>query len=199
MKYFMIDNNDSFVYNLAAYFKELGQEIQVENIKDIRLNSFHINNLKGIIISPGPGTPEQAVISSDIVNNYAGKIPILGVCLGHQVIGHCFGATVKKGRRPMHGKISTLHHTEERLFHGLPSSFQVTRYHSLVIDQSTLSNEWIIDAVTDDEEIMAISHIKYPLYGVQFHPEALLTEYGHELLSNFIKLSEVWESGNVSN
>lgn len=199
MKYYMVDNNDSFVYNLAAYFEELGHDIVVENINNINYHDIDIKSLKGIIISPGPGTPEQALISKSIVKSFAGKIPILGVCLGHQVIGHCFGATVKKGRKPMHGKVCILHNEGKGLFKRLPSTFNITRYHSLVIDQSTLSKEFIVDAVTEDQEIMAISHVKYPLYGVQFHPEALLTDHGHDLLRNFNEICEIWEHTNDSN
>lgn len=197
MKYYMIDNNDSFVYNLAAYFEKLGHDITVENINNMDADNLNFSNYNGIIISPGPGTPEQAVVSKAVVKSCAGKIPILGVCLGHQVIGHCFGATVKKGRRPMHGKVCTLFNEGKRLFNRLPSNFKVTRYHSLVIDQSTLPKEFIVDALTEDGEVMAISHIKYPLYGVQFHPEALLTEYGYDLLKNFNELCKRWEQSYV--
>jgi anthranilate synthase/aminodeoxychorismate synthase-like glutamine amidotransferase len=189
----MIDNNDSFVYNLAAYFEELGHDIIVENIKNIDADHLSIDNLNGIVISPGPGTPEDAIVSKSVVKSFAGKIPILGVCLGHQVIGHCFGATVKKAQKPMHGKVCMLFHKGTGLFYGLPSTFHVTRYHSLIIDQSTLSNDFVVDAVTNDQEIMAISHVKFPLYGVQFHPEALLTEFDYDLLSNFNDICKAWE------
>lgn len=197
MKYYMIDNNDSFVYNLAAYFEALGHEIIVENIENIDVNNLNIDNFNGIIISPGPGTPEQAIVSTAVLKSYIGKIPILGVCLGHQVIGYYFGATVKKGKRPMHGKVSILYNDGKGLFNRLPATFNVTRYHSLVIDKSTLPEEFIVDAVTEDQEIMAISHVKYPLYGVQFHPEALLSEYGYALLSNFNEICEMWERRNA--
>lgn len=196
MKYYMIDNNDSFVYNLAAYFLKLGQDIIVENIDSAEITKINDKKYSGIIISPGPGTPQQAILSQKIIERYAGKIPILGVCLGHQVIGHCFGADVCKGKRPMHGKISVIQNRGERLFLNLPNSFKVTRYHSLIIDTKTLIPEFIIDAETEDGNIMAISHKKHPIYGLQFHPEALLTEYGYEIIENFIDICRDWENRN---
>ncbi|WP_312650068.1 anthranilate synthase component II [Aminipila sp.] len=196
MKYYMIDNNDSFVYNLAAYFEKLGQEIIVENVDSADIAKINDKKYSGLIISPGPGTPKQAIFSQKLIEVYTGKIPILGVCLGHQVIGHCFGADVCKGNRPMHGKISIIQNRGQRLFLNLPNSFNVTRYHSLIIDSKTLTPEFIIDAETEDGVIMAISHRKYPIYGLQFHPEALLTEYGYEIIENFIDICKAWEDRN---
>lgn len=128
-----------------------------------------------------------------MIRKFAGEIPILGVCLGHQTIGYVAGATVKKGTRPMHGKLSPLTHSGERLFRGLPQDFLVTRYHSLVIDEATLPQEYQVDARTEDQAVMAISHRTYPIYGVQFHPEAVLTQYGHELLENFHCICQQWQ------
>ena len=171
----MIDNYDSFVYNLAAYFKELNQDIKVIRNDKLTIEELEsIENLDGIIISPGPGRPQDGGISFDIVRHFAGKLPILGVCLGHQIIGHAFGAVVKRGTVPMHGK--------------------VTRYHSLVVDESSLPDELQIDAKTEDGAIMALSHKTYPVYGIQFHPEAVLTKYGHELLNNFITICKKWRT-----
>lgn len=192
MKFYMIDNNDSFVYNLVSYFEKLGQEVLVENIKSISIEKLDISGLGGIIISPGPGTPEQAAVSKKAIQLYGGRLPILGVCLGHQVIAHSFGGSVIKGKRPMHGKISKLSNNGLRLFKNLPDRFFVTRYHSLVVDMSKLPADFMIDATSADGEVMAISHQKQPVYGVQFHPEALLTEYGYEILNNFISICEKW-------
>ena len=183
----MIDNYDSFVYNLAAYFKELNQDIKVIRNDKLTIEELEsIENLDGIIISPGPGRPQDGGISFDIVRHFAGKLPILGVCLGHQIIGHAFGAVVKRGTVPMHGKVTPIHTTQSRMFSNLPETYEVTRYHSLVVDESSLPDELQIDAKTEDGAIMALSHKTYPVYGIQFHPEAVLTKYGHELLNNFI-------------
>ncbi|MCL1991289.1 MAG: aminodeoxychorismate/anthranilate synthase component II [Defluviitaleaceae bacterium] len=192
MKYYMLDNHDSFVYNLVAYFKALGHEVVVENVKEAHILNLKEAAIKGIIISPGPGTPAQAKMANELLQLYGGKIPILGVCLGHQVIGHCYQSVVKKGKKPVHGKIFTIKNTGKHLFYNLPERFNVTRYHSLVIDPNTLPDVFEVDAVTEDGDIMAISHQQLPIYGVQFHPEALLTEYGHELLENFNQICEKW-------
>ena len=173
--YLMIDNYDSFVYNLRAYFEEAGHEILVVENDGITIGQIRQMKPEGIIISPGPKTPKDAGISAEVIRKFAGEIPILGVCLGHQTIGYVAGATVKKGTRPMHGKLSPLTHSGEGLFRGLPQDFLVTRYHSLVIDEATLPQEYQVDARTEDQAVMAISHRTYPIYGVQFHPEAVLT------------------------
>ena len=193
----MIDNNDSFVYNLASYFEKLGQDVQVENIDSININKINVNEFNGIIISPGPGIPEQATVSKKVIQLFGGCLPILGVCLGHQVIVHSFGGRVVKGARPMHGKVVGISNNGMRLFSGLPNVFKVTRYHSLVADKRRLPSDFIVDAMSDDNEIMAISHQKYPIYGVQFHPEALLTEYGYELLNNYLLICEEWRAKHV--
>lgn len=188
--YLMIDNYDSFVYNLKAYFEELGKEIAVIRCDKITLEEIEDMQPSGIILSPGPKRPQDATLCIDIVEKFQEKIPILGVCLGHQVLGLCSGATVEKGIFPIHGKISEISNNGLRLFAGLPTKFNVTRYHSLVVNKDTISNNYSIDATTADGVVMGISHKTLPLYGVQFHPEAVCTEYGHALLNNFCKISE---------
>lgn len=190
--YLIIDNYDSFVYNLATYFHELGQEIILYKNDKITMDEITKIKPQGIIISPGPKSPTKSGMSEEIVKEFYGKIPILGVCLGHQVIGHVFGSNIVKGVRPMHGKITSITHNGKGLFHNIPSPYFVTRYHSLIVDKETLSKEIQIDAEDDNSTIMAISHRNLPVYGVQFHPEAVLSEYGHEILNNFIKICENW-------
>ena len=188
--YLMIDNYDSFVYNLKAYFEELGKEIAVIRCDKITLEEIEDMQPSGIILSPGPKRPQDATLCIDIVEKFQEKIPILGVCLGHQVLGLCSGATVEKGIFPIHGKISEISNNGLRLFAGLPTKFNVTRYHSLVVNKDTISNNYSIDATTADGVVMGISHKTLPLYGVQFHPEAVCTEYGLALLNNFCKIAE---------
>lgn len=188
--YLMIDNYDSFVYNLQAYLQELGREIIVKRCDELTVEEIEALHPEGIILSPGPKRPWDATLCVEVVQHFQGRIPILGVCLGHQVLGHCSGATVKKGTRPMHGKVTRIYHNGTGLFQGLPAAYQVTRYHSLVIEKETLPDEYQVDAVSEDGAVMAISHKKWPVFGVQFHPEAVLTEYGHELLQNFCLMAE---------
>ena len=188
--YLMIDNYDSFVYNLKAYFEELGKEIAVIRCDKITLEEIEDMQPSGIILSPGPKRPQDATLCIDIVEKFQEKIPILGVCLGHQELGLCSGATVEKGIFPIHGKISEISNNGLRLFAGLPTKFNVTRYHSLVVNKDTISNNYSIDATTADGVVMGISHKTLPLYGVQFHPEAVCTEYGNSLLNNFCKIAE---------
>ncbi len=188
--YLMIDNYDSFVYNLKAYFQELGRDILVRRSDEITLADIQAMQPQGIILSPGPKRPWDAQLCVDTVKRFGGKIPLLGVCLGHQVLGHCAGATVEKGVRPMHGKVTRVHHNSTGLFAGLPREFDVTRYHSLVVRQETLPEDYQVDCVAEDGAVMGLSHRTLPLFGVQFHPEAVLTQYGHELLENFCRLAE---------
>ena len=188
--YLMIDNYDSFVYNLKAYFEELGREITVIRSDHINIEEIDAMQPEGIILSPGPKRPWDAEVCVQTVKQFQGKIPILGVCLGHQVLGHCCGATVEKGKRPMHGKVTGIHNNGTGLFAGLPETFKVTRYHSLVVRGDSVPEEYQVDAVSEDGAVMGISHKNMPLYGVQFHPEAVLTEYGHELLGNFCHIAE---------
>lgn len=192
--YYIVDNYDSFVYNLSAYMIENGQEVLVRRADDVSFLEMNSLNLEGIVISPGPKRPEDAYISQEIIKKYQGKIPILGVCLGHQCIGYNYGAIVKKGNLPMHGKTAKIKHDGKDLFQDIPDLFRVTRYHSLIVDQKDLPEELIVTAETSDGVVMGIKHAKYPIYGVQFHPEAVLTEYGHELLQNFHRICMNWAS-----
>lgn len=191
--YLMIDNYDSFVYNLKAYLDELHVDVKVIRNDKITVEEiYRMDNLKGIIISPGPKSPQDSGICRQVVREFAGKIPILGVCLGHQIIGYEFGAVVEKGQKPMHGKVTKIFHDKKNLFVNIESPYLVTRYHSLVVNEKSLPNELVVEARSEDNAVMAISHKEYPVYGVQFHPEAVMTQYGHELLRNFINISEEW-------
>ena len=182
----MIDNYDSFVYNLVRYFEEIGEQVEVIRNDKIIMNDIDVNKYLGIIISPGPKNPKEAGLSLDIIDKFKGKIPILGICLGHQCIGHYFGSEIIKGEKPMHGKISEVTHNNNGLFNNVKSPVKVTRYHSLIVDKETLPKELEITAESLDNVIMGIKHKKLPIYGVQFHPEAELTEEGHKILENFI-------------
>ncbi|AQM60074.1 aminodeoxychorismate/anthranilate synthase component II [Clostridium baratii] len=184
----MIDNYDSFTYNLVRYFEELNEKVIV--YRNDKINNKIINELKpsGIVISPGPKAPKDAKEVLDIIDSFKGKVPILGICLGHQCIGEYFKGNIVKGVRPIHGKISKITNTGEGIFKGLPSEFNVTRYHSLIIDKETFPKELKITAQTEDGVIMGIEHRNMKIYGVQYHPEAVLTEEGHSLLNNFIKI-----------
>lgn len=188
--YLMIDNYDSFVYNLKAYFEELGREIVVKRSDQITVDEIEKMQPQGIILSPGPKRPWDAEVCVQTVERLRGKIPILGVCLGHQVLGYCCGATVKKGERPMHGKVTDITNMGTGVFEGLPKKFKVTRYHSLIVKEDSIPADYHVDAVSEDGAVMGLSHKTLPLYGVQFHPEAVLTEYGHELLENFCHIAE---------
>ena len=187
--YLMIDNYDSFVYNLKADFEELGRDIVVRRSDAITLEEIEEMDPQGIILSPGPKRPWDAALCVETVKRFQGRVPLLGVCLGHQVLGHCAGATVEKGARPMHGKVTRVHHRGTGLFAGLPEEFNVTRYHSLGVREDTLPGDYQVDCVADDGTVMALSHKTLPMYGVQFHPEAVLTEYGHEMLENFCRMA----------
>lgn len=189
--YLMIDNYDSFVYNLNAYLQELGRDILVRRSDELTLDDIQAMQPQGIILSPGPKRPWDAQLCVDTVRRFGGKVPLLGVCLGHQVLGHCAGAVVEKGARPMHGKVTRVRHNGTGLFAGLPREFNVTRYHSLVVRQDTLPEDYQVDCVAEDGAVMGLSHRTLPLFGVQFHPEAVLTEYGHELLENFCRMAEM--------
>ncbi|OPF52535.1 aminodeoxychorismate/anthranilate synthase component II [Clostridium baratii] len=184
----MIDNYDSFTYNLVRYFEELNEKVIV--YRNDKINNKIINELKpsGIVISPGPKAPKDAKEVLEVIDSFKGKVPILGICLGHQCIGEYFKGNIVKGVRPVHGKISRITNTGEGIFKGLPSKFNVTRYHSLIIDKETFPKELKITAQTDDGVIMGIEHRYMKIYGVQYHPEAVLTEEGHSLLNNFIKI-----------
>ena len=184
----LIDNYDSFTYNLAQYFGELGQDVEVVRNDAIDLAGIAKKNPERIVVSPGPCTPNEAGISVPLIKEFAGKMPILGVCLGHQSIGAAFGGNIVRAKRVMHGKTSTLTHNRQDCFSGIPTPYTVVRYHSLVIDRATLPKELSITAESDDGEIMGVRHKTLPVWGVQFHPESILTEHGHDLLKNFLNL-----------
>jgi len=182
----VIDNYDSFTYNLVQYLGELGQEVRVVRNDEIAAADIAALAPSHIVISPGPCTPNEAGISLDVIRAYAGKIPILGVCLGHQSIGQAFGGKVVRAPRVMHGKTSQIFHDGKGLFHGVPNPFEATRYHSLVIEKSSVPADLEVTARTADQEIMAVRHRTLPVEGVQFHPESFLTTCGKDLLRNFI-------------
>lgn len=186
----MIDNYDSFTYNLVQYFGELGEEIRVARNNKITIRDILEMNPERIVISPGPCTPNEAGISVELIQSFAGKLPILGVCLGHQSIGAAFGGEIIRAPRLMHGKISLIHHDGKTIFSGLPSPFEATRYHSLVIKKETLPDCLEITAWTDTGEIMGVRHREFVIEGVQFHPESILTTVGKDLLRNFLKLKQ---------
>jgi anthranilate synthase component 2 len=186
----MLDNYDSFTYNLVQYFGELGAEVET-----VRNDAISVEEILGrssatrperIVISPGPCSPAQAGISVSLIQQAAGKIPLLGVCLGHQAIGAAFGGNIIRAQTLMHGKTSQIQHTGAGVFHGLPSPMTVIRYHSLAIEKSSLPKMLTVTAWTDDGEIMGVQHNSLPIHGVQFHPESILSEYGHAMLKNFL-------------
>jgi anthranilate synthase component II len=183
----MIDNYDSFTYNLVQYLGELGQDVQVYRNDEIDLKKVAELKPQYIVISPGPCTPNEAGISLALIKEFAGKIPLLGVCLGHQSIGQAFGGKIIKAKTLMHGKTSLIHHTSKGVFKDLSNPYTATRYHSLVIERETIPNCLEITAWTDDGEIMGVKHKTLAVEGVQFHPESVLTEHGHDLLNNFLK------------
>lgn len=187
----MIDNYDSFTYNLVQYFGELGENVQV--FRNDQITIADINNLAPdrIVISPGPCTPNEAGISLEVIRHFSGRIPLLGVCLGHQGIGQAFGGRIIHARDIMHGKTSPIYHNDSGVFRGLPNPFEATRYHSLVIERATLPaclaiTAWTLTKNGDLDEIMGVRHQNYQVEGVQFHPESILTQYGHNLLRNFL-------------
>jgi len=189
----MIDNYDSFTYNLVQYLGELDADVKVERNDQISIANIEKLAPKLIMISPGPKTPSDAGISLDVIEHFKGKIPIFGVCLGHQSIGQSFGGDVIRAKKIMHGKTSPVKHINEGIFAGLPSPFTATRYHSLVIDQKTLPDCLEVTAWTEDEngeidEIMGVRHKELAVEGVQFHPESILTDHGHDMLRNFLKM-----------
>jgi anthranilate synthase component 2 len=183
----MIDNYDSFTYNLVQYLGELGEEVSVYRNDAITLDEIPRMKPAHIVISPGPCTPNEAGVSVPLIQRFAGEIPILGVCLGHQSIGQAFGGRIVHAKQVMHGKTSAIGHKASGVFRGLPNPFQATRYHSLVIEKSSLPDCLEITAWTDDGEIMGVRHTTLLVEGVQFHPESILTEHGHQLLKNFLE------------
>ena len=185
----MVDNYDSFTYNLVQYLGELGAEVSVHRNDRITVADIESMAPSHIVISPGPCTPDQAGVSVAVVKAFSGRLPILGVCLGHQSIGQAFGGRIVHARVLMHGKTSMVHHDGRGLFTGLPDPFQATRYHSLVVDRGSLPDCLEVTAWTADREIMGVRHRELPVYGVQFHPESILTQHGHALLDNFLQVA----------
>lgn len=188
----MIDNYDSFTYNLVQYLSELGAQLRVVRNDQITLDEIEALNPSHVVISPGPCTPNEAGVSVPLIHRFAGRFPILGVCLGHQSIGQALGGRIVRAREVMHGKTSMIHHDGRGVFHGLPSPFEATRYHSLIIEASSLPEclevtAWTQRADDSIDEIMGVRHKSLPIEGVQFHPESILTQYGHPLLRNFLE------------
>ncbi|WP_432472145.1 aminodeoxychorismate/anthranilate synthase component II [Amphritea sp. HPY] len=188
----MIDNYDSFTYNVVQYLGELGADVQVHRNDEITIEQIEALNPEQLVISPGPCTPNEAGISVAAINHFAGKLPIFGICLGHQGIGQAFGGDVIRARQVMHGKVSPVYHNNSGVFEGLENPVSVTRYHSLVVDKNTLPDSLEVTAWTQNEdgsmdEIMGVRHKTLDIEGVQFHPESILTQQGHDLLANFLK------------
>lgn len=189
----MIDNYDSFTFNVVQYLSELGEDVRVYRNDEITVDEIRALGPAGIVISPGPCTPNEAGISMDTIRAFAGKLPILGICLGHQSIGQVYGGEIIKARQVMHGKTSEIHHNGQGLFQELENPFTATRYHSLVIDSASLPDcleviAWTSDDCGEIDEIMGVQHRTLPIVGVQFHPESILTQHGHDLLKNYLKM-----------
>jgi anthranilate synthase component II len=182
----MIDNYDSFTYNLVQYLGELGEAVKVVRNDEMTVAQIAALAPARIVISPGPCTPNEAGVSLEAIRHFAGKLPVLGVCLGHQAIGQAFGGKVVHAKTLMHGKVSAIHHEGKGVFSGLPTPYNATRYHSLAIERASCPPELEVTAWTEDGEIMGVRHRSLPIQGVQFHPESILTEHGHELLRNFL-------------
>ena len=184
----MIDNYDSFTYNLVQYLGALGQKVLVYRNDKISIDKVRKLRPAKIIISPGPGRPEDAGISCELIKQFAGKVPILGVCLGHQALGFVYGGRIVGAKRLMHGKTSPIYHNQKSIFKGIPNPFEATRYHSLLVDLKGLPECLELTAWTKEKEIMGLRHKQYPLWGVQFHPESILTTYGKDILRNFLNI-----------
>ncbi len=184
----MIDNYDSFTYNLVHYLGELGEKVLVFRNDKITLEEVGKLNPDMVVISPGPCTPKEAGISVELIKEFKGRIPILGVCLGHQSIGYAFGGNIVRAKRLLHGKTSEIFHDGRGIYEGVPTPFEATRYHSLLVEGSSLPDELQVTAWTDKEEIMGVRHKEYLIEGVQFHPESILTKHGKDLLRNFIRI-----------
>ncbi|MCM3237535.1 aminodeoxychorismate/anthranilate synthase component II [Heyndrickxia oleronia] len=186
----VIDNYDSFTYNLVQYIRQIGIEVKIVRNDQIEIGEIEQLNPEFLLLSPGPGNPDHAGICIEVVKHFFHKIPILGVCLGHQVIAQAFGGKIIKAKRPMHGKTSFITHDGKSIFAGLENSFKVTRYHSLIVEEKSLSQDLDITAKSEDGEIMGIRHRQYKVEGIQFHPEAILTENGLKMIQNFFQPNE---------
>ncbi|OIN95408.1 MAG: anthranilate/aminodeoxychorismate synthase component II [Deltaproteobacteria bacterium CG1_02_45_11] len=181
----VIDNYDSFTYNLVQYLGELGAELKVYRNDKITISDMIIAKPKALVVSPGPGRPENAGVSCEAIKFFSGRIPVMGVCLGHQCIGYVHGAEIIEAQRLMHGKVSLIYHNGKTIFEGVDNPFEATRYHSLIIRSETMPKQLEVTAHTEENEIMGVKHKKYPLWGVQFHPESILTKEGKKILRNF--------------
>lgn len=193
----IIDNYDSFVFNIARYFEELGAPTRIVRNDAIDVAGIaamvDAGDIKGVVLSPGPCTPDESGVSLDAARGLTGRVPVLGVCLGHQCIGAAFGGVVSRAREPLHGRATTIAHNGQGLFAGLPQPLMVGRYHSLIVDETPAMAEQLrVDARSPHGEIMALSHLRHPTFGVQFHPESVLTEHGHDLLANFVRVVAAW-------
>ena len=194
MRLLLLDNYDSFTWNLAQYLQEMGVDLDVRLSDRVPVGEVERLAFDAIMISPGPGRPEEAGISLELIPRIAGRTPLLGVCLGHQALAQAYGARIAQAPTLMHGKTSPIEHDGSGLFRGLPPGFEATRYHSLVVDPESLPDVFRVNARAPGEEIMAIEHRRHPLYGVQFHPESILTLSGKQLLANFLELARQWNS-----
>ena len=190
----LIDNYDSFAFNLVHYLGELGAEVRVHRNDKITSAAVTAGDPDAIVLSPGPCTPKEAGICLDLIAAAAGKVPILGVCLGHQAIGDAFGGRVVRAPAPVHGKLSAIRHSGAGIFRGINASFQATRYHSLVVERASLPEELTVTADTEDGLIMGLAHTRLPVHGVQFHPESIASEHGHLLLKNFLDIAASWNA-----
>ena len=192
----MIDNYDSFTWNLVQYFGELGAEIKVVLNDEVTVEEIAALEPERIVISPGPCTPNEAGVSLAVIKAFAGRLPILGVCLGHQAIGQAFGGKVVRAPAPVHGKLSLIRHQGAGVFRGINGSFQSTRYHSLVVERDTMPDALSVTADTEDRLVMGLAHKQLPVHGVQFHPESIASEHGHLILKNFLDLAAQWNAAH---
>jgi anthranilate synthase component 2 len=188
----LIDNYDSFTWNLVHYFGALGADVTVRRNDEVTVAQVMDSQPDAIVLSPGPCTPHEAGVCLDLIAAAQTEIPIFGVCLGHQSIGESFGGEVVRAPLPVHGKLATIRHEGETIFHGINGPFEATRYHSLVVRRETMPADLRVTAQTDDGLVMALSHVRLPVHGVQFHPESILSQHGHRILSNFLDLARVW-------
>ena len=191
----VIDNYDSFTYNLVQYLGELGAEVIVRRNDAVTIDEVAAARPRAVVISPGPGTPDEAGICTDLIRSLGPALPVMGVCLGHQCIGQAYGAKVTRAARIMHGKVSPVFHQGRSLFRGLPSPLEATRYHSLIVERETLPGALELTAWTEDGTIMGLRHVEHPVTGVQFHPESILTSSGRRLLANFLDDADAWQKG----
>ncbi len=190
----LIDNYDSFTFNLVHYFGELGAEVEVHRNDKVTSRAVVAANPDAIVLSPGPCTPKEAGICLDLIAEASSQIPILGVCLGHQAIGHAFGGRVVRAPLPVHGKLSEIRHQGAGIFRGINAPFKATRYHSLAVERSSLPQELSVTADTDDGVVMGVAHKRLPVHGVQFHPESIASEHGHLMLKNFLDIATAWNA-----